>query len=121
KHDPRLTVPLAYSENSRFDTFAPVTEASNDSGGQMSQKRLEGQVAVVTGASRGIGRACAEELAREGAAVVVNYHQSQEPAEALVGDVVSNGGRSIAFGANVADADECKALIDKTIETYGQI
>ena len=87
----------------------------------MSQKRLEGQVAVVTGASRGIGRACAEELAREGAAVVVNYHHSQEPAEALVGDVVSNGGRSIAFGANVADADECKALIDKTIETYGQI
>jgi acetoacetyl-CoA reductase len=87
----------------------------------MSQKRLEGQVAVVTGASRGIGRACAEELAREGAAVVVNYHLSQVPAEALVGDIVSNGGRAIAVGASVGIPDDCKALIDKTIETYGQI
>src|SRR5205085_2587572 len=87
----------------------------------MSQKRLEGQVAVVTGASRGIGRACAEELAREGAAVVVNYHQSQEPAEALVGQITSSGGRAIAVSANVADSGECKAVIDKTIETYGQI
>src|SRR5438270_3220934 len=87
----------------------------------MSQKRVEGQVAVVTGASRGIGRACAAELAREGAAVVVNYHESKDPAEALAAEIVSNGGRAIAVGANVADAAECKALIDKTIETYGQI
>ncbi len=87
----------------------------------MSQKRLEGQVAVVTGASRGIGRACAEELAREGAAVVVNYYQSREPAEALVGEIVSSGGRAVAVHAGVGHPDECKALIDKTIETYGQI
>src|SRR5207253_1594517 len=84
-------------------------------------KRLEGQVAVVTGASRGIGRACAEELAREGAAVVVNYHESKGPAEALAAEIVSKGGRSIAFGASVGNPDECKALIDKTIETYGQV
>jgi NAD(P)-dependent dehydrogenase (short-subunit alcohol dehydrogenase family) len=87
----------------------------------MSEKRLEGQVAVVTGASRGIGRACAEELAREGAAVVINYNQSPEPAEQLAKQVNDAGGRAITFQAHVGNADEAKALIDKTIETYGQI
>lgn len=87
----------------------------------MSEQRLEGQVAVITGASRGIGRACAEELAREGAAIVVNYFTNQEAADALVGDIVSNGGRAIAVRAGVGHPDDCKALIEKTIETYGQI
>ena len=87
----------------------------------MSEQRLKGQVAVVTGASRGIGRACAEELAREGAAVVVNYFTSPEPAEELASDVVAKGGRAIAIQANVANPEECKALIAKTIESYGQI
>jgi NAD(P)-dependent dehydrogenase (short-subunit alcohol dehydrogenase family) len=87
----------------------------------MSEKRLEGQVAVVTGASRGIGRACAAELAREGAAVVVNYFMSQPPADELVGEIVSKGGRAIAVRAGVAHPDDCQALIAKTIETYGRI
>jgi NAD(P)-dependent dehydrogenase (short-subunit alcohol dehydrogenase family) len=87
----------------------------------MSEKRLEGQVAVVTGASRGIGRACAEELARCGAAVVVNYNQSPEPAEQLAKQINDGGGRAITYQAHVGNADEAKALIDKTIETYGQI
>ncbi len=87
----------------------------------MSEKRLEGQVAVVTGASRGIGRACAEELAREGAAIVVNYFTNQEAADVLVGEIVSQGGRAIAVRAGVGHPDDCRALIDKTIETYGQI
>jgi len=87
----------------------------------MSEKRLEGQVAVVTGASRGIGRACAEELARCGAAVVVNYNQSPKPAEQLAKQINDGGGRAITFQAHVGNADEAKALIDKTIETYGQI
>lgn len=83
--------------------------------------RLEGRVAVVTGASRGIGRACAEELAREGAAVVVNYFQSPEPAEDLVKQIEANGGRAIAVKAHVGNPDECKVMIDKTVETYGQV
>ncbi len=87
----------------------------------MSDKRLEGQVAVVTGASRGIGKACAEELAREGAAVVVNYFTSPAPAEEVVKSIVAQGGRAISVGGNVGDPDACKNLIDKTIEAYGQI
>jgi len=87
----------------------------------MSEERLAGQVAVVTGASRGIGRACAQELAREGAAIVVNYFTNQEAADALVGEIVSTGGRAIAVRAGVGHPDDCKALIDKTIETYGRI
>ena len=87
----------------------------------MPEQRLEGQVAVITGASRGIGRACAEELAREGAAIVVNYFTNQEAADALVGDIVSKGGRAIAVRAGVGHPDDCKALIEKTIETYGRI
>jgi acetoacetyl-CoA reductase len=87
----------------------------------MSEQRLVDQVAVITGASRGIGRACAEELAREGAAIVVNYFTNQEAADALVGEIVSAGGRAIAVRAGVGHPDDCKALIDKTIETYGRI
>jgi NAD(P)-dependent dehydrogenase (short-subunit alcohol dehydrogenase family) len=87
----------------------------------MSDKRLEGQVAVVTGASRGIGRACAEELAREGAAIVVNFNQSPEPAEQLAKTIRDAGGLATTFKAHVGNAEEAKALIDKAVETYGQI
>ncbi|MEX0751059.1 MAG: SDR family NAD(P)-dependent oxidoreductase, partial [Dehalococcoidia bacterium] len=87
----------------------------------MSEKRLEGQVAVVTGASRGIGRACAEELAREGATVVINYNQSPEPAEQLAKQVNDAGGKAMTFKAHVGNADEAKALVDKAVETFGQI
>jgi acetoacetyl-CoA reductase len=87
----------------------------------MPEKRLDGRVAVVTGASRGIGRACAEELAREGAAVVINYNTSPEPAQALAKEIESGGGRAIAVQAEVGDHAQARALIDKAIETYGQI
>jgi NAD(P)-dependent dehydrogenase (short-subunit alcohol dehydrogenase family) len=87
----------------------------------MSQKRLEGRVAVVTGASRGLGRACAEELAREGATLVVNYFTSPDPAKEVVKNIEAAGGKAIAVAGNVGVAAEAKALIDKAIETYGQI
>ena len=82
---------------------------------------LDGAVAVVTGASRGLGRAIAEELARGGAKVVVNYSRSKEPAEELVGRISENGSEAIAVQADVSDAEQAQRLIDEAIEKFGRI
>ena len=84
-------------------------------------KRLDGQVAIVTGASRGIGRAVARELAEWGAAVVVNYFQSEEQAGALVGELTSAGGRAIAVRAGVAHPDDVQAMVQRALDEFGQI
>ncbi|MCA9932413.1 MAG: 3-oxoacyl-[acyl-carrier-protein] reductase [Anaerolineales bacterium] len=82
---------------------------------------LAGKVAVVTGGSRGIGRAIAEDLAAHGAKVVVNYHASAEAAEEVVQAIQENGGEATAVQADVSDFDAAKALIDAAVKTYGQI
>ena len=82
---------------------------------------LEGKVAVVTGASRGIGRAIAEELAAEGAKVVVNYHANAAAAEEGVGGITARGGTAVALQADVSDFAAADALIKAAIETYGAI
>ncbi len=82
---------------------------------------LEGKVAVVTGASRGIGRSIALELARRGAAVVVNYNRAAEKAQEVVEAIRSAGGQAEAFQANVAEFAQAKALIDFAIKTFGGI
>lgn len=71
---------------------------------------LRNEVAVVTGGSRGIGRAVALELAREGAAVVVNYKSSREAAEEVVSGIEGAGGRAVAFQADVADEAQAQRL-----------
>lgn len=82
---------------------------------------LQGKVAVVTGASRGIGRAIALELARQGAAVVVNYHRSAEAAEAVVQDIRDAGGQAEAFQADVSQEEQAKALMAFAQKTFGGI
>ena len=84
-------------------------------------KRLDEQVAIVTGASRGIGRAVAKELAEHGAAVVVNYFQSQEPAEALVTEITGGGGKAIAVRANVGEPDDAQTLAQRALDEFGRI
>lgn len=82
---------------------------------------LQDKVAVVTGGSRGIGRAIAEELAAEGARVVVNYNASAGAAEEVVAGIVERGGEAIAIQADVSDFEAAQALIQAAIDTYGQV
>jgi len=84
-------------------------------------RKLEGKVAVVTGASRGIGRAIALKLADEGAKVVVNYSGSQAKAEEVVARIQENGGEAIAVQASVSQSEEVIALIDTAVKTFGSL
>lgn len=82
---------------------------------------LTGKCAVVTGASRGIGRAIALQLASQGAKVVVNYSGSAKKAEQVVAEIVANGGEAIAVQANVADTDSVQQLMKTAVDTYGSL
>jgi 3-oxoacyl-[acyl-carrier protein] reductase len=82
---------------------------------------LKGKVALVTGASRGIGAGIALELGARGASVCVNYSGSAEAAAEVVARVEQTGGRAIAVQADVSDASACAALVDKTVEVLGSL
>jgi len=82
---------------------------------------LNGQVAVVTGASRGIGRAVALQLAALGAKVVVNYHSHPEAAEAVVEQIRSAGGEALAVRADVSEPAAAQKLMDEALAAYGRI
>ncbi|MBX7251472.1 MAG: 3-oxoacyl-[acyl-carrier-protein] reductase [Candidatus Promineofilum sp.] len=82
---------------------------------------LEGKVAVVTGASRGIGRAIAETLAAEGASVVVNYQSNAAAAEAVVAGIRERGGQALAVAADVSDMAAAEGLIRAALEAYDHI
>src|SRR3954451_19015622 len=86
----------------------------------MSQK-LAGKVAVVTGASKGIGASIATHLAAEGASVVVNYASSKEGADRVVAEIQRLGGKAIAVQANVADADDIRRLFSKGLDAFGRV
>ena len=83
--------------------------------------KLRGKVAVVTGASKGIGAGVAKALAAEGAAVVVNYASSQAGAEAVVDAIAAGGGRAIAVKGDVSKAAEAGAIIDAAITAFGRL
>ena len=82
---------------------------------------LNGKVAVVTGASSGIGRATAEALAANGARVVINFHRNESGAEAARAKIVSGGGRAIIVQADVTRASEVQSLIEETVAEFGPI
>ncbi|MFM2430950.1 MAG: hypothetical protein RLZZ511_2163 [Cyanobacteriota bacterium] len=84
-------------------------------------KQLEGKVAIVTGASRGIGRSTALALAAEGAAVVVNYASSSGAADAVVAEIVGSGGKAIALKADVSKEAEVDQMVETTIAQLGRI
>lgn len=83
--------------------------------------RLQNQVALITGASRGIGRAIALALATEGAKVVINYASSSDAAEQLVAEIQAKGGQAIALKADVSQADQVESLVNAVQEQWGRI
>ncbi|GAB3000810.1 3-oxoacyl-ACP reductase FabG [Streptomyces pseudoechinosporeus] len=83
--------------------------------------QLGGKVALVTGASRGIGAAIARRLAREGAAVAITYNSSPGHADKVVESITAEGGEAVAIAADAGDAEAVRAAVDGTVEAFGRL
>ena len=83
--------------------------------------KFDGKTAVVTGASRGIGRAIAKKLAACGATVIINYNGSESKAAAVQQEIIDEGGRADIFQCNVSDFTACEAFFKAVTEKYGLI
>jgi len=83
--------------------------------------KLTGKVAIVTGASKGIGSAIAKSLAAEGASVVVNYASSKAGADAVVSVIISAGGKAVAVRGDVSKATEAQGVIDAAVKNFGRL
>ncbi|MEO9255764.1 MAG: SDR family NAD(P)-dependent oxidoreductase, partial [Tepidiformaceae bacterium] len=82
-------------------------------------QELEGRAALVTGGSRGIGRAICLELARRGARVVVNYQSNEALADGVVAEITAAGGDAVALRGDVSDSAAAAALVKSTVERFG--
>ncbi len=87
----------------------------------MPQKRLQGQTALITGSSSGIGQAIAIEMAAEGANILINYSADEHGAEETLDRVAAHGGKGIIFRADVSKENEVEAMFAEAVKTYGTV
>lgn len=87
----------------------------------MTKSDIEGKIALVTGASKGIGRAIALELADKGVMVAINYHTSDKAAEDVVGAIIDQGGESIAIKADVSQLNQVLRMVESIEDTWGNV
>src|SRR5882672_10799242 len=87
----------------------------------MTEKRLDGQVAIVTGSSRGIGKPIAERFAAEGAKVTVNWVGKEREAQAVVDSITTSGGEALSVRADVSKSADVKNLVRATVDQFGRV
>jgi 3-oxoacyl-[acyl-carrier protein] reductase len=89
--------------------------------GEFMSLPFRGKSALVTGSSRGIGRAIAERLAADGAAVVINYARNKQPAQATVNKILERGGKAVAIGADISKPAEVRRMFSEAENTIGRL
>lgn len=99
-----------------------ITEAARETSERLEQRKsLAGQIAVITGASRGIGAAIAEHFARDGATVIVHFRERVPEADAVCDRIKEIGGVACAYQADIADRQEVEAMFDDLVREYGKL